>query len=146
MITANALKDYPVQTAIAATARHNTQRTANNKQMALPRIINSPAPEPPRKMSYSFSASISKKDARKLRLLVNPLTRPAHISPKKKVSWRLTKKWFNRYEKPIWLQRTITAVSKDGSQEVNARITDVRITKAGGHKREYTFTCTPITK
>lgn len=114
--------------------------------MALPRIINSPAPEPPRKMSYSFSASISKKDARKLRLLVNPLTHPAHISPKKKVSWRLTKKWFNRYEKPIWLQRTVTAVSKDGSQKVNARITDVRITKAGGHKREYTFTCTPITR
>lgn len=55
--------------------------------------------ELPKEMTYSFSTSISKKEARKLHLLVNPLTRPAHISPKKKVSWRLTKKWFNRYEK-----------------------------------------------
>lgn len=89
---------------------------------------------------------ITKKEARKLRLLFYPLTRPAHILPKKKVLWRLTKKWFNRYEKPIQLQRTVTAVSKDGSQQVNAQITDVRISKAGGHKREYTFTCKPITK
>lgn len=107
--------------------------------MALPKIINSPAPEPPRKMSYSFSASISKKDARKLRLLVNPLTRPAHISPKKKVSWRLTKKWFNRYEKPAVIGREIMAVSKDGKTQLKVRITNVRISKAGGHKRSYEF-------
>lgn len=114
--------------------------------MALPNIINSPAPEAPRKMTYSCSATISKKEARKLHLLLNPLTRPAHISPKKKVSWRLTKKWFNRYEKPEWLKRTVMAVSKDGKTQMQARITNVRITKAGGHKRDYTFTCSPVTK
>ena len=111
--------------------------------MALPKIINSPAPEPPRKMSYSFSASINKKDARKLRLLVNPLTRPAHISPKKKVAWRLVRKWFNRYEKPTLIGRDVIAVSKDGTQ-IPMRIKNVRISKAGGRKRNYKFEATPV--
>lgn len=110
----------------------------------LPDIIKSPVPAAPVKMSYSCSMTMNKKQSREMRQIFNLLTRPAHISPKKKVSWRLVKKWFNRYEKPIWLQRTVMAVSKDGSQKVNAQITDVRISKAGGHKRNYTFTCEPI--
>lgn len=111
--------------------------------MALPNIINSPAPAAPRKLTYSCSGTLSKKEARKMRLLLYPLTRPAHISPKKKVSWRLTKKWFNRYEKPQWLQRSITVVSRDGKTQVTAQITGVKLYKAGGHKYDYEFTAKP---
>ena len=99
----------------------------------------------PRKMSYSCSVTMSKKQAREMRQILNPLRRPAHISPKKKVSWRLIKKWFNRYEKPIWLIRTVMAVSKDGKTRVQAKITSVKIHKAGGRKRDYSFTATPVT-
>ena len=93
--------------------------------------------------SISFNASVNKKDARKLGLLLNPLTRPAHISPKRKVSWRLVKKWFNRYEKPEWLKRSFVAVGKDGTK-INVQITHVRIIKEGNHKRSYIFECKPL--
>lgn len=102
-------------------------------------------PAPPTKLSYSCSLpAMSKKQWREWRRLVNPLTRPAHISPKKKVSWRLIKKWFNRYEKPLWLTRTVTAVSKDGKTQVRARVTGVKISKDGGHRRTYTLDAKPI--
>lgn len=45
---------------------------------------------------------------------------------------------------PAALADGVYIVTKDGSQQVNAQITDVRISKAGGHKREYTFICKPI--
>lgn len=79
-----------------------------------------------------------------MRQIFNPLTRPAPHIAKEKVSWRLIKKWFNRYEKPIWLKRTVMAVSKDGKTRIQARITSVKIHKAGGRKRDYSFTATPI--
>ena len=112
--------------------------------MALPNIINSRAPEAPRKMSYSFSTTISKKEARKLRLLKNPLTRPERVSPRKKVAWRLVRKWFNRYEKPLAIGATVIIGQKAGQQiPIQARITDVRIRKEGGHRRSYEYTLTP---
>ncbi len=107
--------------------------------MALPNRINSPAPEEPRKMSYSCGVTLNKKEARKLYQLFYPLTRPAQVSPRKKVTWRLVRKWFNRYEKPTVIGREIIAVSKDGKTQLKARITNVRISKAGGHKRSYEF-------
>lgn len=110
----------------------------------LPDEIKSPIPAKPVKMSYSCSVTMSKKQAREMRQILNPLTRPAHISPKKKVSWRLIKKWFNRYEKPIWLKRTVMAVSKDGKTRIQVRITGVKIHKAGGHRRDYKFEATPL--
>lgn len=94
--------------------------------------------------SINFNATLSKKEARKWRTILNPLTRPAYISPKKKVSWRLVKKWFNRYEKPEWLKRSFVAVGKDGTK-INVQITHVRITKSGNHKHSYIFECKPIT-
>lgn len=78
-----------------------------------------------------------------MRRLLQPLTRPAQVPPKKKVAWRLVKKWFNRYEKPNTVDKQLTAVAKDGSL-VNMVITDVRIEKAGGRKRNYSFQCKPI--
>lgn len=94
--------------------------------------------------SISFNATLNKKEARKWRSILNPLTRPAHISPKKKVSWRLVKKWFNRYEKPEWLKRSFVAVGKDG-KKFNGQITHVRIIKNGNHKCSYIFECKPTT-
>lgn len=110
----------------------------------LPDVIKSPVPAAPVKMSYNCSMTMSKKQMREMRQIFYPLTRPAHISPKKKVSWRLIKKWFNRYEKPVWLKRTVMAVSKDGKTRIQAKITSVKIHKAGGRKRDYSFTATPI--
>lgn len=107
-------------------------------------IIKPAVPAAPVKMSYSCSITLSKKQSREMRQILNPLMRPAHISPKKKVSWRLVKKWFNRYEKPVWLKRTVMAVSKDGKTRIQARITSVKIHKAGGHTREFLFTTTPV--
>lgn len=112
--------------------------------MVLPRIINSPVPPAPRKMTFGCSATINKKEARKLHLLVHPLTRPAHISPNKKVSWRLVKKWFNRYEKPIWLKRTVMVVANAGKDPIQARITDAHITKVGGHIQNLSISCKPL--
>lgn len=94
-------------------------------------------------LNYSFTATMNKKEARNLRSILNPLTRPAHISPKKKVSWRLVKKWFNRYEKPEWLKRSFVVVDKTG-KKINVQITHVRITKEGNRKRSYIFECKPI--
>lgn len=74
-----------------------------------------------------------------MRRTINPLTRPAHVSPKKRVSWRLRKKWFNRYQKPVWLEQCVVAVSKDGKTKIPLRIGDVRMLKAGGHSFTLSF-------
>jgi len=110
--------------------------------MALPNRINSPAPEAPSKMSYSRGVTLNKKEARKLYRLFYPLTRPAQVSPRKKVAWRLVRKWFNRYEKPTLIGRSVVAAAKDGTQ-LPMHITNVRISKAGGHKRSYNFEAVP---
>lgn len=83
------------------------------------------------------------KKARKLHRLFNPLTRPAQVSPRKKVAWRLVKKWFNRYEKPTLIGREMVAVSKTG-ERITMRVTNVHIVKAGGHKKAYNFNAKPI--
>ena len=95
--------------------------------------------------SITFSASIktSKKQSKKMRRLLNPLTRPERVPAKKKVAWRLTKKWFNRYEKPGFIGRIVIAEAKDGSR-YQMQITDVHISKAGGRIRNYNFQCQPM--
>lgn len=99
----------------------------------------------PNKMTYECSVKMDKKQAREWHKMLNPPTRPTHVSPKKKVSWRLIKKWFNRYEKSEWLKRCVRAVSKDGKTQIQARITGVKIRKAGGHMRDYSLTANPET-
>ena len=94
-------------------------------------------------ITFSAAVKMGKKQSKEMRRLLNPLTRPAQVSQIKKVSWRLTKKWFNRYEKPRFIGRTVIAEAKDGSR-YQMQITDVRISKAGGHKRDYNFQCKPI--
>ena len=90
-------------------------------------------------LSHSCDVTLNKKEARKLHRLFYPLTRPAQVSPRKKVAWRLVRKWFNHYEKPTLIGRSVVAVAKDGKTRLKARITNVRIYKAGGHKRSYEF-------
>ncbi len=94
-------------------------------------------------MSYSCDVTLNKKEARKLHRLFYPLTRPAQVSPRKKVAWRLVRKWFNRYEKPALIGRGVIAVSKDGTQ-IPMRVKNVRISKAGGRKRNYKFEATSV--
>lgn len=80
-----------------------------------------------------------------MRRILNPLTRPAHISPKKKVKWRLIKKWFNRYGKAVCLKQMIMATTKDG-RAFYCKITSVKINKAGGHRQDYSFDLEPISE
>lgn len=93
-------------------------------------------------LSYSRDVTLNKKEARKLYRLFHPLTRPAQVSPRKKVAWRLVRKWFNRYEKPTLIGRSVVAAAKDGTQ-LPMHIINVRISKAGGHKRSYNFEAVP---
>lgn len=86
---------------------------------------------------------MNKKQARALRQLFCPPTRPAHVPPQKKVKWRLQKKWFNRYEKQNIIGCTMLAESKTGEQ-ITMRVTNVRILKGGGHKRTYDFTAKAV--
>lgn len=109
--------------------------------MPNPKPINSQYPAPPTKLCHK--AKMDKKAARNLYRLFCPLTRPAHISPKKKVKWRLVKKWFNRYEKATWIDRFFTVTSLDGTT-TKMRVIDIRLKKAGGHKRDYDFTAVPM--
>ena len=110
----------------------------------LPDIINSTPPAPPTKLSCTAKLVMTKKQSREMRRLLNPLTRPAQVPPRKKVAWRLVRKWFNRYEKPRLIGACVVATSKDGKTQIPMRITNVRIDKAGGRKRDYSFTATPI--
>lgn len=93
--------------------------------------------------TFSAAIKMSKKQFKEMRRLLNPLTRPERVPAKKKVSWRLTKKWFNRYEKPRIIGRTAIAEAKDGSR-YPMQITDVRISKAGGRTRNYNLKCQPV--
>lgn len=109
----------------------------------LPNRINSTPPAPPTKLSYSCDVTLNKKETRKLYRLLFPLTRPAQVSPRKKVAWRLVRKWFNRYEKPNAIGKIVVIGQHDG-QQTRARITDVRIVKASGHLKSYEYSLTPI--
>lgn len=93
--------------------------------------------------SLSFAVKIDKKQSRRLRRLFYPLTRPAQVPPKKKVARRLIKKWFNRCEKESYIGREIIITSKAG-EEYRGKITDAKIIKDGGHRRNYDFKITPI--
>ena len=94
----------------------------------------------PAQKSFSFSAKMSKKQARELRLLVSPLNRPAQVSPRRKVAWRLVRKWFNRYEKPRMIGSTI---GLNGLLGQLYTVTDARITRGGGRTRDVKFNLTP---
>lgn len=62
----------------------------------------------------TFTTTLRIKNKKRLRKMIPwlcpSLTRPVHVSPRKKVAWRLTRKWFNRYEKPELLKENISSV------------------------------------
>lgn len=62
------------------------------------------------------------------------------MSPRKKVAWRLVRKWFNRYEKPRLIGSTI---SLDGLLIQSYNVSDVHITPGGRHTRNLKFNLTP---
>lgn len=107
-------------------------------------IINPTPPAAPKKLSCAAKLIMTKKQSREMRRLLNPLTRPAQVPPHKKVAWRLVRKWFNRYEKPRLIGACVVATSKDGKTQIPMRITNVRINKAGGRKRDYKFEAAPL--
>ena len=96
------------------------------------------------KAEFSFNATMGKKDAKQFNQLIHPQTRPSHISPMRKVKWRLVKKWFNRYEKPQLLNRIITATSKDGKTRIEAQVIDVKVNKDGDHRKVYEIISKPL--
>lgn len=96
------------------------------------------------KAAFSFNATMGKKDAKQFHQLVHPQTRPSHISPMRKVKWRLVKKWFNLYEKQQLLNRIITATSRDGKTRIEAQVIDVKVHKDGGHRKVYEIISKPL--
>lgn len=109
-----------------------------------PEIIH---PEPsmaPHKLSYCCSFKATRQQKKELRKLLIPPTRPERVGARKKVAWRLIKKWFNRYEKKHLIGGTVRAVSRDGQSALCARITGVRLLKGGGHRKSLEFNTKPV--
>lgn len=97
--------------------------------------------------SLSISAPLPHYDeeyAKALQEYLNPRSRPRHISPKRRVKWRLLKKWFNRYEKQNYIGATVFFVHADGTR-IPCAITNVQIEKAGKHRINYCITSVPVT-
>lgn len=87
---------------------------------------------------------MNKRTSKNLRNALKPSTRPIQVSPRKKVAWRLIRKWFNRYEKPSLIGMHIIATSQDGMAHISGCITNVRILKGGGHTRAYDIQAKPL--
>ena len=68
------------------------QSTKTKLKMPNPRYINSTPPTPPAKFSTTATITMTRKQKKEIHRLLYPLTRPAHISPKKRVKWRLLEK------------------------------------------------------
>lgn len=111
--------------------------------MPNPRYINSTPPAPPTKFTATASLAMTRKQKKEIYRLLYPLTRPAHISPKKRVKWRLQQKWFKRYEKRSWIGRMLMAEAKDG-QRISMHVTDIRRSKDGGHGYNLDIDAKPI--
>lgn len=75
---------------------------------------------------------------------IHPMCRPRRISPKKRVKWRLVKKWFNRYEKDCYCGAIVFFYHADGSN-IPCQITNIKIEKAGKHRLNYIISAVPVT-
>lgn len=98
--------------------------------------------------SLSISASLPhyyKEYAKALQEYLHPRSRPRHISPIRRVKWRLVKKWFNRYEKHRIIGMEVRAQYRFGLS-APCMITDVKIRKAGKHRLTYDIIAEPITE
>lgn len=97
--------------------------------------------------TFTFGASIKgrKKTLKKFHELVYPRTRPKQVHPKKRVKWRLVSKWFNRYEKLHFIGQFIKAEEVNGGDYLMSTIRDIRIKKAGGHRRTFLIDSIPTT-
>lgn len=97
--------------------------------------------------TFSFGASFkgSRKELKKFSELVYPRTRPKPVHTKKRVKWRLASKWFNRYEKQFLIGKNIMVDCSEPGNSFISEITDVKIKKAGGHRRTLIVKSRPIT-
>lgn len=96
--------------------------------------------------SLSISAPLPHYDEEYVKALqeyLHPRCRPRHISPMRRVKWRLVKKWFNRYEKDSYCGAIVFFCHADGSK-IPCQITNVKIEKAGKHLFNYSFSCVPV--
>lgn len=99
---------------------------------------NSKPTSPP---SFSMSATISMTKSQRKRLRELCRTRPDLKHPTRKRSFRLIRKWFNRYQKPKLIGTTIQAETANG-EHIPMIITNVTISK-GITGPEYQFTAKP---
>ena len=72
------------------------------------------------------------------------LARPVRISVKKRVSWRLYIKWFNRYIKDGMIGTIVKIGETPEGESLDVITTNVKIEKAGGHKRTLIVESEPI--
>ena len=111
--------------------------------MPNPRYLNSTPSAPPMKYTSTATLAMTRRQKKEIHRLLYPLTRPAHISPKRRVKWRLQQKWFNRYEKRFWIGRMLMAEAKDGLR-ITMRVTGIRRSKDGGHGYNLDIDAKPI--
>ena len=97
--------------------------------------------------TFTFGARIEggRKALKKFRQMVGSRRRPKQVPPKKRVKWRLVSKWFNRYEKRSMIGYTIMIDSAFGEDKILSMIIDVKIKKAGGHRRKFIIKSRPRT-
>lgn len=93
-----------------------------------------------------LKANVSSSDINKiLGLPSKPKSRPrpGRDSLSKRASWRLKKKWFNRYEKQFIMTLCVGISHKDG-QQIPTKIIGARLIKRGGHMADIEFKTEPI--
>ena len=91
-----------------------------------------------------LTGHLNRKDAKRLDFILKKISRPVRISVKKRVAWRLHKKWFNRYVKCQYIESVITFANKTEEESAKFIVTSVKIEKAGRHKRDFIMNCKPI--
>lgn len=70
-------------------------------------------------------------------------TTPDVKYPKKRRAWRITKKWFNRYQKPRIIG-SLANITAESGIIYTAKIINVRILKEGYRRMSFDFTAQPI--
>lgn len=108
---------------LGKTVANSLRYDKNDEDVSVPAIT---------KGSYSFDLAARPSDKLLRRLLGIPQVKPDNLKyPNRKRAWRIKKKWFNRYQKPMEVGRVFFTQDKDGQQYAFIK-TDCVLKKSGG--------------
>lgn len=93
----------------------------------------------------NMSFDLTKRQAKEVRRIFEPQTKPDNLKyPKRHRKWRVQKKWFNRFQKQLYVKKTV-GVAFDGdtsdlhSPVIYGKIYDAILKKEGGRKSSIQF-------